>query len=313
MCIIRIKPKFREAILLDAIERERRGRKAIIVSISGNLALVIFNFIVGTLSGSTALIAESAHTFSDIFTSIIAFIGFKIGLKPADIEHPYGYGRAESLAGLLTVIFLLIISYELLLEVYSKFLLGGALTPPDWTAAIMALVGVAVNFTMTNYMTKIGNKINSPAIIADSKHQRVDILTCIVIFIGVIGSQLGLPILDPLVALLIVVLILKTAFDITKDNVNNILGKVPSEDILNHIKVAALSVFGVSGIHDIKINYIGPYASVDLHIEVDPNLSLVEAHKISTHVEKIIIDQVDIVTIVNVHVCITGRKGICLD
>ena len=302
-----------EVLFLDTVEREKIGRKAIIVSISGNAALVIFNFIVGTLSGSTALVAESAHTFSDIFTSAIAYLGFKIGLKPADMEHPYGYGRAESLAGLLTVVFLLFISYEILLDVYKKLLLGGGLAPPDWTAAIMALVGVVVNFTITNYMTKTGQKINSPAIIADAKHQRVDILTCIAIFVGVVGSQLGFPILDPVVALVIVVLVLRTAFNVAKDNVNNILGKVPSEDILNNIKAAALSVDGTLGIHDVKINYVGPYASADLHIEVDPNLSLIDAHKISTKVEKTIIDHVEIVTIVNVHVCLTGRKGVCLD
>ena len=298
---------------MDAAEREKSGRKAIIVGISGNAILVIFNFIVGTLSGSTALIAESAHTFSDILDSSIAFIGFKIGLKPPDIEHPYGYGRAESLAGLITVIFLLIIAFEILSEVYQKLLLGGGLAPPGWTAAIMALVGIVINFTMTNYMTKIGKKINSPAIMADAKHQRVDIFTCIAIFAGVVGSQLGLPILDPLVALFIVALVLKTAFDVAKDNVNNILGKIPSEVILNDIKAAALSVNGTSGIHDIKVNYTGPYASVDLHIEVDPALSLIEAHEISTQVEKSIIGLVDIVTIVNVHVCITGEKGVCFD
>ena len=298
---------------MDADEREKSGRKAIIVGISGNAILVIFNFIVGTLSGSTALIAESAHTFSDILDSSIAFIGFKIGLKPPDIEHPYGYGRAESLAGLITVIFLFIIAFEILSEVYQKLLLGGGLAPPGWTAAIMALVGIIINFTMTNYMTKTGRKINSPAIIADAKHQRVDIFTCIAIFAGVVGSQLGMPILDPLVALFIVALVLKTAFDVAKDNVNNILGKIPSEVILNDIKAAALSVNGTSGIHDIKVNYTGPYASVDVHIEVDPVLSLIEAHEISTQVEKRIIDQVDIVTIVNVHVCITGEKGVCLD
>jgi cation diffusion facilitator family transporter len=298
---------------LDKNEREKNGRKAIIVGISGNALLVIFNFIIGNFSGSTALIAESAHTFSDILDSSIAFVGFKIGLKPPDIEHPYGYGRAESLAGLITVIFLLIIAFEILSDVYQKLLLGGGLTPPGWLAAVMALVGIVINFTMTNYMSKIGKKINSPAIIADAKHQRVDIFTCIAIFVGIVGSQFGFPILDPIVALLIVALVLKTTFDVAKDNVNNILGKIPSEDILNDIKNVALSVDGTTGIHDIKVNYTGPYASVDLHIEVDPKLSLIEAHEISTKVEKTIINQVDIVTIVNVHVCLTGKKGICLD
>ncbi len=126
------------------------------------------------MSGSTARAAEAAHTFADILDSSIAFIGFKIGLKPPDIEHPYGYGRSESLAGLVSVIFLVFIAYEILSEVYRKLLLGGALTPADLTAALMALVGIVVNYTMTTYMTRVGRKINNPAITSDAKHQRVD-------------------------------------------------------------------------------------------------------------------------------------------
>jgi cation diffusion facilitator family transporter len=298
---------------LDAIEREKKGRNAIIVGISGNAALAIFNFIIGTLSGSTALVAEAAHTFADILDSSIAFIGFKIGLKPPDTEHPYGYGRAESLTGLLSVIFLIFIAYEILLDVYRKLLLGGALTPPDLTAALMALVGIVVNYTMTTYMTRVGREINSPAISSDAKHQRVDVFTCMAIFVGIIGSRFGVPILDPLVALFIVGLVLKTAFELARDNINNIIGKVPSDHLLPDIKSVALLVEGVSGVHSIKINYFGPYASVDIHIEVEPDLSVIEAHKISTMVEKRIISQVEIVTIVNVHVCITGEKGVCFD
>ena len=115
---------------MDSKERENLGRNAIIVGISRNAILAIFNFIIGTFSGSTALIAESTHTFADILDSSIAFIGFKIGLKPPDTEHPYGYGRAESLTGLISVIVLVFIAYELLLDIYSKLLLGAALTPP---------------------------------------------------------------------------------------------------------------------------------------------------------------------------------------
>ncbi len=298
---------------MDSHEREKKGRNAIIVGILGNSLLAIFNLIVGTISGSTALVAEAAHTFADILDSSIAFVGFKIGLKPPDNLHPYGYGRAESLAGLVSVIFLIIIAYEISIDVYQKLLLGVNLPPPGWIAALMALVGIAVNFTMTNYMSNIGRKISSPAIKADAKHQRVDILTCVAIFIGVAGANFGVPILDPIVAIFIVVLVLKTAFDVARDNINNIIGKIPSEDIAKNIEEAALSVDGASGIHDVKINYTGPYASVDIHVEVDPTLSLVEAHNISAMVEKTIIQRVEIVTIVNVHICLTGEKGICMD
>jgi cation diffusion facilitator family transporter len=304
-----------EALFLDANLREETGRKAVIVAISGNIFLTIFNFIVGTLSGSTALIAEAAHTLSDILTSIITAIGFKIGLKPPDSDHPYGHGRAEPLVGLVIVVFLGVIAYEILSEVYQKLLLGGQLAPPDWTAALMALIGIVVNYSMTTYMMRAGKKIHSPAIVADAQHQKVDIFSCAAIFVGVIGSRFGLPILDPLVAVFIALLVIRTAFQVARDNINNIMGRVPSKDILDDIEKAALSVEGTAGIHDVKINYIGPYASVDLHAEVDDDLKLKEAHAIAHKVEDRIIDRVDIVTMVNVHVCPKNEKGedICLD
>lgn len=288
---------------MDVEDRKKMGRRAAYVGIAGNIGLTTFNFIVGILSGSTALIAEAAHTFSDILTSIITFIGFRIGLKPPDVHHPYGHGRAEPLAGLIVTVFLGIIAYEIFVEVYRKLFFEGPLTPPDTIAAVMALVGVVVNFTMTRYIMKTGKKINSPAIIADAQHQKIDIFSSAAIFAGVIGARLGFPILDIFVALFIAVMVLKTAFDVGKENINNILGTVPSKEILDNIKSAALSVEGTYGVHDVKINYMGPYASVELHVEVEDNLTLRDAHNIAHHVEKNIIEKIDVITMAVVHVC----------
>jgi len=94
--------------------------------------------------------------------SSIAFIGFKIGLKSPNSEYPYGYGRAESLAGLITVIFLLIIVYELLLEVYQKLVIGGDLTPPSWIAAIMAVIGIVINYIWLVICLKLARNLIVP-------------------------------------------------------------------------------------------------------------------------------------------------------
>lgn len=299
---------------MDENTRKKTGRKAVTVAISGNILLTIFNFVVGILSGSTALVAEAAHTLSDVITSIITAIGFRIGLKPPDSEHPYGHGRAEPLVGLVIVVFLVFIAYEIISEAYSKLLLMGSLAPPDWTAALMAIIGIAVNIIMTRYMMNVGKKINSPAIIADAQHQKVDVFSCAAIVVGVVGSNMGLLILDPLVAVLIAVLVLKIAFDVGKENINNLMGKVPSTDLIVEITKAGTSVKGVKGMHDIKVNYMGPNASVDLHITVDPELSLRNAHKIAHQVEKSVIDRVDIVSIVYVHVCPEGEdEDVCLE
>lgn len=299
---------------MDIEERKKLGQRAVSVAIIGNIALTIFNFIVGILSGSTALVAEAAHTFSDILTSTITFIGFRIGLKPPDRLHPYGHGRAEPLVGLVVVVFLAIIAFEIVSEVYKKLFLGGPITPPETIAAVMALIGVAVNFTMTTYIMRTGKKINSPAIIADAQHQKVDIFSSAAIFVGVIGSRLGFPILDPIVAIFIAIMVLKTAFDVGRENINNILGKVPSKEILDDINKSALSVDGVLGIHNVRINYLGPYASVELHVTVAQDLSLKEAHEIAHNVEEKIIQDIEVVSMVTVHVCPDGEDDeFCLD
>jgi len=296
---------------VDDVERMRLGRRAALAGIGGNILLTTLNFIVGVSSGSVALVAEAAHTLSDVMTSIITYIGFRIGQRPPDREHPYGHGRAEALVGLVVVLFLGIISYEIVSEAYRKLFIEVA--PPDYTAALMAAAGIVANISMTLYIRRIGERINSPAIVADAQHQKVDIFSCIAIMVGVAGSNLGFRFLDPLVAVIIAVLVLKTAFDVGRENVNNILGAVPYPELMRDIETAALSVDGVKGIHDVRINYFGPYAAADIHIEVDGDMVLREAHRIAHDVEGKIIADVDMIKIVNVHVCPVGEKTRCTD
>ena len=102
--------------------RSKGGRKAATVAIVGNCILTVLNITVGILSGSYALVSEGAHTLSDVATSIIAYIGFVIGQKPADEEHPLGHGRAEAISGLIIVIFLAIVAYEIVTGAIDKMI-----------------------------------------------------------------------------------------------------------------------------------------------------------------------------------------------
>ena len=283
--------------------RAKAGRKASFIAIFGNIFLTVFNFLVGFLSGSTALVAEGAHTLSDVITSILAYVGFRIGMKPADEEHHYGHGRAEPIVGLIIVVFLGVVAFEILLEAYNKIILGESLTAPDLTAAVMALIGIFINYAMTTYLIKTGEKINSPVIIADGRHQSVDIFSCAAILVGVIGARLGFTILDPLVAIFIAIMVIKTAFQVARDNVNAIMGKLPDPKLVEDLKSAALSLEDVKGVHDVKINNMGPYASAELHIELDKNLNLQESHLIAHKVEELIINNIEPIKMVNVHTC----------
>ena len=288
--------------------RTKTGTKASFVAITANCFLTVFNIIIGLLSGSYALVSEGAHTFSDVITSVIAYIGFKIGQKPADKEHPIGHGRAEAISGLLIVIFLAIVAYEIITGAVDKIMHPSLITVPDIYAAIMAVIGIFVNYFISEYIIRIGKDIRSPAIVADGKHQRTDIFTSVAILISVVISNIGYPILDPLVGLLIGLLIIKTAYEIAKENIDNIMGKVPSQELISKIQTVANLTPNAQNAHNIKVDYLGSYATAYLHVEVDGNMPLTESHQIAHDVENNILKAIPEIKSVMVHVCPIGLK-----
>lgn len=288
--------------------KTKAGKKAAIVAILANCLLTVFNIAVGLISGSYALISEGAHTFSDIITTIVAYTGFKIGQKPADEEHPIGHGRAEAISGLVIVLFLTMIAYEIMSGAVEKLVNPSLITVPDTPAALMAVIGIIINYSVSEYIIDIGKQIKSPAIIADGKHQKTDIFSSIAVLIGVVVSNMGYPILDPIIGLVIGFLILKTAYGIGKENIDNIMGKVPSKEFINRIKEVANNTAPAQNAHNIKVDYLGSYAVVSLHIQLDGNLSLDETHEIVHVVEENIIKEIPEVKYVMVHACPLGLE-----
>ena len=192
--------------------RTKGGTKAAIVGIGSNTFLTIFNIGIGIISGSYALISEGAHTLSDVATSIIAYLGFRIGQKPADEEHPLGHGRAEAIAGLIIVLFLTMVAYEIMTGAINKIVHPELITTPSYLAAVMALIGIGVNLCISRYIIALGKKIRSPAIVADGNHQKVDIFSSVAILVGVFASNSGYSIIDPVIGLIIGLFVLKTAY-----------------------------------------------------------------------------------------------------
>lgn len=286
--------------------RQKGGKKAAIVAIIGNCILTVLNITVGMLCGSYALVSEGAHTLSDVATSVIAYIGFYIGQKPADDEHPIGHGRAEAISGLVIFVFLVLVGWEILQGSIERILNPALITVPETPVAIMAVFGIFMNLCISTYIINIGKKIKSPAIVADGKHQRTDIFSSIVILIGVVVSNMGYPILDPIIALLISGLIFKTAIDIAKENIDNIMGKVPSEDFIRKIKKVADKTPNVQNAHNIKVDYLGSYAIVSLHIELDGNMTLDESHKIVHQTQENIVNKIPEIKYAMVHACPIG-------
>ena len=287
--------------------RNKEGKKAVLVAIIANCILTVLNIVFGLLAGSSVFVSEGAHTFSDIVTTLIAYVGFKYSQKPADYQHPMGYARVEAISGLFIVLFLVIVSWEIL-EKALKQILFNQYFAPNIYIAIIAVIGIVVNWLVSSYIIKKGKEIRSPAIIADGQHQRVDVYTSFAILIGVFISNVGYPILDPILSILIGLLILKTAIGVFIDNVNYIIGKIPSEEFIENIRDVANSVPQAQNAHAIKVNNMGPYSTVSLHISLEDEMVLKESHKIAHEVQDKIMSEIPEVKHVIVHTCPLSEK-----
>lgn len=288
--------------------RSKAGRKASFIAIAANCILTVLNIAVGLMSGSYALVSEGAHTLSDVATSIIAYIGFKIGQKPADKEHPIGHGRAEAISGLVIVVFLAIVAYEIITGAIDKIIHPELISVPDVYAALMAVFGIFINYSISEYIIRIGKQIKSPAIVADGKHQKTDIFSSIAILVGVVVSNMGYPILDPIIGFIIGLLIIKTAYSIAKENMDNIMGKIPSEELINEIREVANNTPRAYNAHNIKVDNLGAYSTVYLHVQVDGSMTLDETHKIVHTVEDNILKEIPEIKSVMVHACPLGLE-----
>ena len=286
--------------------RESMGNKATMIAIISNIILAALNFVVGTIAGSTALIAGAADNMSDVLASIITAVAFKIGLKPADSKHPYGHGRAEPIAGLIVAGFLFIVAYEILIGAVSK-LVSPHLTAPDMIAAYIAIIAVVINFIIAKYLLKCGNEINSPAIISVAANKKADVYTSLAIFLGILGSKLGYPILDPSLAILVSILVIKTAYEVARNNIDNIMGKI-SEKLYADLYNETVSIQGVHNVCELKINAIGSYYSLDIEVLADPNLSFDESFNLSEYIESHLIQNFKYIQWANVHVIPENEK-----
>lgn len=290
------------------MNREKAGKKASTIAILSNCFLTIFNILVGLMSGSYALVAEGIHTLSDVATSVIAYIGFAIGQRPADNDHHYGHGRAEAISGLVIVLFLTIVGYEIIDTAIDKLLNPSLITTPSIYAALMAVFGIFINLAISNYIINIGKEINSPAIVADGQHQRTDIYSSIAILIGIVVSNMGFPMLDPIIGLIIGLLILKTAFTIGKENIDNIMGRFQDDNIVRKIERIVNKTPDAYEAHNIKIDNYGSYVVVSLHIKVDGNMSIYESHEIVHNIEEKIQNKIPLVKSVSIHTCPLGLE-----
>jgi len=265
-------------------------RRVGLVVLGANAVLFLLKGAVYLETGSLAVGSEAINSLADAAYSLVVVGGLYLTTRPPDFEHPHGHERIEPFVSLFVAVGIFVAGGAVLWQAGTA-LLGGSVEVARGYAAAAVLVGGAVTkYALYRYCLGVGNEQNSPALVATALDNRNDILTAGAALVGVVGSQIGYPVLDPIAAAVVAVGILYTGVEVVRDNVRYLVGAAPPEDLRAEIVRRALAHPDVEGAHDVIAHYVGPEIDVSLHIEVEGDRTLREAHDIETEVMEAIRD-----------------------
>ena len=267
-------------------EESRIIRRLSWVSILGNAVLSAFKFIAGFAGHSGAMVSDAIHSFSDVLTTIIAYLGVRISKKAADQSHPYGHDRLECVASLLLGSILLITGLgvgfsgvkTILAGHYETLAIPGAVA---LVAAVVSILGKEAMYWYTRHYAKI---IRSTAFMADAWHHRSDALSSVGSLIGIGGAMLGFPVADSVASVVICLFILKVSYDILKDAVSKMLDTACDEAYETELRKFIENQPDVERVDVLHTRMFGNKVYIDLEIAVDGEKTLRESHAVAERV-----------------------------
>jgi cation diffusion facilitator family transporter len=277
-----------------------KGIRALKISLAGLLLTAVLQAGIALAGGSAALLADTLHNLADAFTAIPLWIAFRLARRAANRRYTYGYGRAEDLAGLVVMLFVLLSAGLAAYESIQK-LFGGEPPRLIGLGIVAGFVGMIGNELVARYKMRVGKEIGSAALVAEGHHSRVDGLTSLAVVAGLGGVALGLPWADPVAGLLITVAILYILVVIGRDIFGRLLDAIDPE-LVTRMEQLAGEVEGVAAVHATRARWLGHAVTMELHISVDGGLRVLDAHRIAEQVRHRLLHEIPRLSDVVVHV-----------
>lgn len=262
----------------------KQGEKGAWLSISSYLLLTALKLGVGYWFVSGALVADGFNNLTDIVASIAVLIGLRISQKPPDEDHPYGHFRAETIAALVASFIMATVGIQVLISAV-KSLFAADHQTPNLIAAWVAIFSAIAMAGVYLYNSRLARKINNQALHAAAKDNLSDALVSVGAAVGIIGAQFGIPWLDPVAAVVVGIIICKTAWDIFHSSTHALTDGF-DENELTTLRATIARTKGVQSIKNIKARIHGSHVLVDVIIQVNPDLSLIESHQICDDIER---------------------------
>jgi cation diffusion facilitator family transporter len=293
--------------MADIVRKKRRidffdGQVCTSIGLWVNIILTAFKLFAGIVGHSKAMIADALHSASDVLATGIVFVGLRIAKKPADAEHPYGHGNADTIASFIVALILLLTGLYLGFSAIHVFVHKHLIIPRS-IAMYAALTSIFIKEAMYQYTIRVGKRLNSQAIIANAWDHRSDAFSSIPAFIGILIARIwNLPIFDPIAGLVIAVMIFRISLHLLHSSVDIIMDETPDPKTIQEISDTASIVDGVVKVHEIKVHQHGPDKTVDIKIEVDGQITVDEGHSIAGKVKAKLVNSDLRITDAMVHV-----------
>ena len=266
-----------------ALETSAIGIRAVKISLIGLGATAAVQVVIAVLSGSIALVADTIHNFSDALTAVPLWIAFSLGRRAATRRYTYGYGRAEDIAGLFVIGMITLSAIIAGYEAIRRLIHPVAIQHVGWVA-VAGVIGFVGNEVVAVYRIRTGRRIGSAALVADGLHARTDGFTSLAVLFGATGVALGYPLADPIVGLIITVAILAVLRTAIRDIFHRLMDAV-DPDLIDTAEASLAARPGVRSVRSIRMRWIGHRLHADAELDIDPNTSLEDAHRIAHDAE----------------------------
>ncbi|MCH9643714.1 MAG: cation diffusion facilitator family transporter [Gammaproteobacteria bacterium] len=283
-------------------QRYKTTRNVSIVNALTNTLLAIFKVVIGSIGNSHALVADGIHSFSDVISDALVLVAAKIGGRHPDKRHPYGHQRIETIGAIIIAIILLFVGAGIIFDTIQHIISHETKPLKGIMVLIVAIVSIFTNEWLYHYTKKAGKKVNSNLLLTNAWHNRSDALVSVIVLISVIGTLLGIHYLDAAGALIIAILILKIAIKMVWTSLSELIDAGVDDDTLKKIRHVISGVAGVVSIHQLRTRLHGGNIFVDVHIMVEPKISVSEGHYISDQVLAHLMNDMQNISDITVHI-----------
>lgn len=251
-----------------------------------NVFLSVFKLIAGLVAHSGAMVSDAIHSASDVFSTIVVVVGYKLSGRESDEKHQYGHERMECVAAILLAMILCITGIAIGMSGVKKIIGAESVSMeiPGLLALAAAVISILVKEGMYWYTRAAAKRVNSGALMADAWHHRSDALSSVGSMAGIIGARMGYPICDPIASVVICVFIVKAAYEIFKDAIDKMMDTACNAETIAQMEAVILGQDGVKGIDSLQTRLFGARIYVDVEILADGAQSLCEAHDIARRV-----------------------------